>query len=113
MRFTASSNSIRVRKLACSVSLSITLIHSAVRQRVQVVSTATHATLDAGSAGNHFPADVKLITGPAKADRFFLGIDGGGTRTVALLSSDDGHILRRIEAGPANVKLLTDAQLVA
>ena len=40
-------------------------------------------------------------------------MDGGGTRSVALLVGEDGRVLRRIEAGPANVKLLTDAQLVS
>jgi N-acetylmuramic acid 6-phosphate etherase len=42
----------------------------------------------------------------------FLGIDGGGTRTVALSVNASGEVVRRIEAGPANVKLLTDGQLV-
>ncbi|EEF60221.1 N-acetylmuramic acid 6-phosphate etherase [Pedosphaera parvula] len=42
----------------------------------------------------------------------FLGIEGGGTRTVALLADARRHFLHRFEAGPANVKLLNDAQLV-
>src|SRR5438552_4108847 len=41
----------------------------------------------------------------------FLGIEGGGTRTVALLVNDRGEALQRLEAGPANVKLLTDVEL--
>jgi N-acetylmuramic acid 6-phosphate etherase len=41
----------------------------------------------------------------------FLGIDAGGTRTVALQTDCAGHPLKRIEAGPANFKLLTEAQL--
>jgi N-acetylmuramic acid 6-phosphate etherase len=41
----------------------------------------------------------------------FLGIEGGGTRTVAILADDDGKLVRRVEAGAANVKLLTDEQL--
>lgn len=41
----------------------------------------------------------------------FLGIEGGGTRTVALLADARKHFLQRHEAGPANVKLLNDAQL--
>ena len=41
----------------------------------------------------------------------WLGIEGGGTRTVALLADEQGRCVRRIEAGPANLKLLTDAQL--
>ncbi len=42
----------------------------------------------------------------------FLGIEGGGTRTVALLVGADGRLLKRFEAGPANFKLLTEAQLL-
>ncbi|MBI3877749.1 MAG: N-acetylmuramic acid 6-phosphate etherase [Verrucomicrobia bacterium] len=42
----------------------------------------------------------------------FLGIEGGGTRTVALLADGRGRLLRRREFGPANFKLLTDAQLI-
>lgn len=41
----------------------------------------------------------------------FLGIEGGGTRTVALLAEDTGHVAQRHEFGPANLRLLTDAQL--
>jgi N-acetylglucosamine kinase len=32
----------------------------------------------------------------------FLGIDGGGTRTVALLANDEGQFLGRAESGPSN-----------
>jgi len=41
----------------------------------------------------------------------YLGIEGGGTRTVALLANGSGETLRRLETGPANMKLLTAAQL--
>ena len=41
----------------------------------------------------------------------FLGIEAGGTRTVALLEDRDGVYSRRIEAGPANLRLLDDGQL--
>jgi N-acetylmuramic acid 6-phosphate etherase len=40
-----------------------------------------------------------------------LGIEGGGTHTVVLLADASGRNLRRLEIGPANMKLLTDAQL--
>ncbi len=33
---------------------------------------------------------------------YFLGIDGGGTRTTAWLSDDKGHILARAVVGPTN-----------
>jgi N-acetylmuramic acid 6-phosphate etherase len=42
----------------------------------------------------------------------FLGIEGGGTRTVALLTDADGRLLKRFESGPANFKLLTEAQFL-
>jgi N-acetylmuramic acid 6-phosphate etherase len=41
----------------------------------------------------------------------FLGIDCGGTRSVAVYQC--GDVQRRIEAGPGNVGLLSDAQLLA
>jgi N-acetylmuramic acid 6-phosphate etherase len=47
----------------------------------------------------------------SKVPRLLLGIDGGATRTTALLADDAGQALGRLEAGPANLKLLTDAQL--
>lgn len=43
----------------------------------------------------------------------FLGIEGGGTHTVALLADGVGSLIARIEAGPANLKLLNDAKLAA
>lgn len=42
-----------------------------------------------------------------------LGIEAGGTRTVALLADVHGNLLRRIEAGSANLRLLTDPGLQA
>ncbi len=42
----------------------------------------------------------------------FLGIEGGGTRTVALLADAGGRLLKRFEGGPGNFKLLTAAQLL-
>src|ERR1700722_18677100 len=42
----------------------------------------------------------------------FLGIEGGGSHTVALLADARKHFVQRWEAGPANVKLLADVQLV-
>jgi N-acetylglucosamine kinase-like BadF-type ATPase len=34
--------------------------------------------------------------------RYFLGIDGGGTRTTAWLADETGKVLARAEAGPSN-----------
>jgi N-acetylmuramic acid 6-phosphate etherase len=56
---------------------------------------------------------VKTTKRKAAAQRLFLGIDGGGTRTVALLADEMGRALRRIEVGPTNVKLLSGTQLIA
>jgi N-acetylmuramic acid 6-phosphate etherase len=42
----------------------------------------------------------------------FLGIEGGATRTRAVLADAAGHLLAEAEAGPANIQLLTDAQLL-
>jgi N-acetylmuramic acid 6-phosphate etherase len=47
-----------------------------------------------------------------RAGLTFLGIEGGGTRTVALLADVNGRVLKRITAGPANVRLLGDPQLL-
>lgn len=41
-----------------------------------------------------------------------LGIDCGGTRTIAICTAGDGKPDIRIESGPANLRLLTDSQLV-
>src|SRR5271156_4340119 len=40
----------------------------------------------------------------------FLGVEGGGTRTVALLADGRGRILQRFESGPLNLKLLSEAE---
>lgn len=40
-----------------------------------------------------------------------LGIEGGGTRTVAILADAHGLLVKRVEAGPANLRLLSDPQL--
>jgi N-acetylmuramic acid 6-phosphate etherase len=42
-----------------------------------------------------------------------LGIEGGGSRTVALLADSRGRIRRRLELGPLNLKLSTDAQVLS
>ena len=41
----------------------------------------------------------------------YLGIEAGGTRTLALLAGEGRRPVRRLEAGPANLRLLDDAQL--
>jgi N-acetylmuramic acid 6-phosphate etherase len=43
----------------------------------------------------------------------YLGIEGGATRTVALLADQSGRLVQRLERGPANLRLLTDRQLKA
>jgi N-acetylmuramic acid 6-phosphate etherase len=50
--------------------------------------------------GGAAPAPVKE---PAPALDLYLGIDGGGSRTTALLANADGEILGAGEAGPSNL----------
>jgi len=47
----------------------------------------------------------------ARTTPLVLGLEAGGTRTVALLADRAGHPRQRVEAGPANLRLLTDTQL--
>src|SRR5688572_31305107 len=47
----------------------------------------------------------------AAVPELILGIEGGATRTVALLADSRGKLVRRIESGPANLRLLNDNQL--
>jgi N-acetylmuramic acid 6-phosphate etherase len=51
------------------------------------------------------------MTDAEKGTGLILGIEGGGTRTVALLADGQGKLVQRLEAGPANVRLLSDTQL--
>ncbi|MGB0579585.1 MAG: N-acetylmuramic acid 6-phosphate etherase [Limisphaerales bacterium] len=44
------------------------------------------------------------------ASPIFLGVEGGATHSVCLLSDSKGNILKRVEVGPANILLLRDAQ---
>ncbi|MBI4327676.1 MAG: N-acetylmuramic acid 6-phosphate etherase [Chloroflexi bacterium] len=48
----------------------------------------------------------------ARPARLFLGMEGGATKTVALLANEKGDLLKRLETGPANLRLVTDAQLL-
>jgi N-acetylmuramic acid 6-phosphate etherase len=48
--------------------------------------------------------------GEPTRDAYFLGIEGGGTHTVALLADRHGRILSRRESGPFNLKVLSDAE---
>lgn len=50
--------------------------------------------------------------GEPRVDDYFLGIEGGGTRTVALLADRRGKILSRFESGPLNLKLSADATIL-
>lgn len=47
----------------------------------------------------------------ANESKLYLGIEGGGTRTVALLADEAGRLVQRQEAGPANFRLLSPQQL--
>jgi len=50
--------------------------------------------------------------GDPKAGSFFLGIEGGGTRTVALLADARGQIRKRFELGPLNLKLASNTDIL-
>lgn len=50
--------------------------------------------------------------GDPKAEARFLDIEGGGTRTIALLAGSRGQILKRLELGPLNLKLSSDADIL-
>src|SRR5262245_51085705 len=54
-----------------------------------------------------------MSSSAAQTNPLFLGLECGGTRTIALLADGAGRAAKRIEAGPANLRLLSDAQLVA
>jgi N-acetylmuramic acid 6-phosphate etherase len=49
----------------------------------------------------------------ACAAPLYLGVEGGATHTVALVADDGGQLVARAETGPANLKLLSDARLLA
>lgn len=53
---------------------------------------------------------MKRLIRPAPALNV-LGLEAGGTRTVALLAGPDDACHRRVEAGPANLRLLDDPAL--
>jgi N-acetylglucosamine kinase-like BadF-type ATPase len=41
-----------------------------------------------------------------KRSRFVIGIDGGGTKTIALIADDEGKVLAERSAGPTNPQIL-------
>ncbi len=60
----------------------------------------------AGGAGSFHP--------PGMANPpVLLGLECGGTRTVALAADGELRQLARVDAGPANLRLVTDEQLAA
>ena len=50
--------------------------------------------------------------GEPRADDCFLGVEGGGTRTVALLADRRARILSRLESGSLNLNLSSDAAVL-
>src|SRR3989344_3151452 len=47
-----------------------------------------------------------------KRKRLYCGIEGGSTKTIAVVIDDDENPVRRIQTGPCNIKLLDDVQLI-
>lgn len=45
---------------------------------------------------------MRLLQSVMKVSELFLGVDGGGTKTLALISDSDGNILGRGVSGPSN-----------
>lgn len=41
---------------------------------------------------------------------YIIGIDGGGTKTVGLLTTGTGHLLARVQAGPSNYHVVGEAE---
>jgi N-acetylmuramic acid 6-phosphate etherase len=50
--------------------------------------------------------------GESTVRQLLLGIEGGGTRTVALVADNRGQILKRAEFGPLNFKLLSEREIL-
>jgi len=47
-----------------------------------------------------------------KASTHYLGIEGGGTRSTLVLADAQGKAMAELQGGPANLKLLSDRQLI-
>jgi N-acetylmuramic acid 6-phosphate etherase len=48
----------------------------------------------------------------AQTTQTFLGIEGGATRSTAVLMDANGRVLKRAEGGPCNLVLISDAQVL-
>lgn len=44
--------------------------------------------------------------------RLYCGIEGGSTKTVAVMIDEDGRIVQRVRTSPCNIKLLDDRQIL-
>jgi N-acetylmuramic acid 6-phosphate etherase len=44
--------------------------------------------------------------------RYFLGIEGGATRTTAIVVDENLRVIQRIQEGPSNLRLSTDRQIL-
>jgi N-acetylmuramic acid 6-phosphate etherase len=71
--------------------------------RVEPDEARTRLETDGGQVGAALGrAQGQTVPTRPSRDDLFLGIDGGGTHTVALLAARDGSILGRGAAGPSN-----------
>jgi N-acetylmuramic acid 6-phosphate etherase len=67
--------------------------------------------------GVEIGAGWQIIFGMSKKQKrparpLFLGIEGGGTRSVAVMADGRGKLIGRVEAGPGNARLLDDGKLL-
>src|SRR5271154_2736644 len=54
-----------------------------------------------GTGGGRAGARRDFVPGPAM--KLFLGVDGGGSSTVALVADETGRVIREGRGGPSNV----------
>jgi N-acetylglucosamine kinase-like BadF-type ATPase len=61
----------------------------------------------------HFVTRITIEPNPLAPPFFTLGLEGGGTKTTWILLDSTGAAVGEGKAGPANIQLLTDAEIVA
>ena len=75
-------------------------------------TTASHTPRGLPTHNSSFHAVPVTNAALRSDDALLLGIECGGTRTVALACTPAGMLVKRWEAGPANLRLISDAELL-